>query len=296
MLGLWEACFNNFIFAEDYISKAYSGCWYIYRDEFKYIRFWLVPIGCLTVITTYVGIMSKDREWMPYSDRNTVSWGFAFTATAGVLTLLSIFCLVVDQLADYSERIYQKLLFERGLIPLTGEPSGAASIAYGLGPGSGFEIGPASRCGQESRTGVPSLFLTGSVPSAGQFGAPPGRLSSLLGGPSRKTPGTSALGTRSSAFHGESGVSIPILGRKAEVQGTSGAVASAKLREQLQTQRPPASGYGETGIMAGGAGDGGSMVSLSHVPLTSAGLTAPENTVLYAAGGRRAPITHDSAV
>ncbi len=42
-LGLWEVCFNHFIFAEDYISKAYDGCWYIYRQEFKYIRFWLNP-------------------------------------------------------------------------------------------------------------------------------------------------------------------------------------------------------------------------------------------------------------
>ncbi|VDN36120.1 unnamed protein product, partial [Dibothriocephalus latus] len=74
----------------------------------------------MTVITVYVGIMSKDREWMPYSDRNTVSWGYAFTATAGILTLLSIFCLIVDQLADYSERIYQKLLAEKGLIPVVG--------------------------------------------------------------------------------------------------------------------------------------------------------------------------------
>lgn len=42
-LGLWEVCFDNFIFAGDYISKAYDGCWYVFRQEFKYIRFWINP-------------------------------------------------------------------------------------------------------------------------------------------------------------------------------------------------------------------------------------------------------------
>lgn len=42
-LGLWEVCFNNFIFADDYISKAYDGCWYVFRQEFKYIRYWINP-------------------------------------------------------------------------------------------------------------------------------------------------------------------------------------------------------------------------------------------------------------
>lgn len=42
-LGLWEVCFDNFIFSHDYISKAYNGCWYIFRQEFKYIRYWINP-------------------------------------------------------------------------------------------------------------------------------------------------------------------------------------------------------------------------------------------------------------
>ena len=42
-LGLWEVCFDNFIFPADYISKAYDGCWYLFRQEFKYIRFWINP-------------------------------------------------------------------------------------------------------------------------------------------------------------------------------------------------------------------------------------------------------------
>ena len=42
-LGLWEVCFVNFVFSGDYISKAYNGCWYVFRQEFKYIRFWINP-------------------------------------------------------------------------------------------------------------------------------------------------------------------------------------------------------------------------------------------------------------
>jgi len=41
-LGLWEACFNNYIHPEDYVSKAYQGCWWIYYPEFWYIRTWLI--------------------------------------------------------------------------------------------------------------------------------------------------------------------------------------------------------------------------------------------------------------
>ncbi|PAA46518.1 hypothetical protein BOX15_Mlig032718g2, partial [Macrostomum lignano] len=42
-LGLWVSCFNNYIHPEDYVSKAYSGCWYIYYPEYYYIRSWLNP-------------------------------------------------------------------------------------------------------------------------------------------------------------------------------------------------------------------------------------------------------------
>lgn len=42
-LGLWVACFNNYIHPEDYVSKAYSGCWYVYYPEYYYIRPWLNP-------------------------------------------------------------------------------------------------------------------------------------------------------------------------------------------------------------------------------------------------------------
>jgi len=42
-LGLWEACFDNYIHPEDYVSKMYKGCWYVYWPEYDYIRDWLNP-------------------------------------------------------------------------------------------------------------------------------------------------------------------------------------------------------------------------------------------------------------
>lgn len=42
-LGLWMACFNGYVHPEDYVSKAYYGCWYIYYPEYYYIRSWLNP-------------------------------------------------------------------------------------------------------------------------------------------------------------------------------------------------------------------------------------------------------------
>ncbi|VDD81876.1 unnamed protein product [Mesocestoides corti] len=277
-LGLWEVCFKNFIFAEDYISKAYDGCWYIYRQEFKYIRFWINPpwfiiiqitsivnitfslgglililqnaagiettfctlssspiiflqsvvVACLTVITIVLGLMSKDRQWLPFSDRNTVGWGLGFSATAGILTLLSIFCLLVDQLAHYSEQIYHKLLEEKGITTVHSIPPDIAP-GHDNVPASGIsQPGPV---GTESRLGgVPSLFMTGSLPSVGggAGGGPATRIFSVLGG------AKSAILSK----YGETRTTIPGLAMKPEAQTTSGALVSARLRENLQSERP----------------------------------------------------------
>lgn len=42
-LGLWEACFNGFEYTSDYIGKAYYGCWWIFHQEYSYIREWIIP-------------------------------------------------------------------------------------------------------------------------------------------------------------------------------------------------------------------------------------------------------------
>ncbi|VDM25766.1 unnamed protein product [Hydatigera taeniaeformis] len=236
-LGLWEVCFDNFIFAGDYISKAYDGCWYVFRQEFKYIRFWINPLACLTVITIMMGLMSKDRMWLPFSDRNTVGWGLGFAATGGILMLLSIFCLIVDQVAHYSEQIYYKLLEEGGFLSTQPIPpdftSGVGEMSTRKLPIGASAVGTTS---ESKLGGVPSLFLTASLPSVagsresgGRHGGtgPAARISSVLGS------AKNALLTH----YGEARTTIPGMSLRSEVPATSGALASAKLRQDLQTER-----------------------------------------------------------
>ncbi|VDO03809.1 unnamed protein product [Rodentolepis nana] len=277
-LGLWEVCFNNFIFADDYISKAYNGCWYVFRQEFKYIRYWINPpwfiivqvlsivciilnlgslllilqnaagietkfcklsntpiiflqsvvVACLTSITITMSLMSKDRMWLPFSDRNRVGWGVGLASTAGILTCLSIICLFVDQMAHYSEQIYRKLLEERGVLAVQSLPPDLTSGYDNFPPPT---IPTAGAPLQSNLDGVPSLFMTGSLPSVVDSrdgdGGPAAKLQSILGG---------AKSARLSKY-GEMRSAIPGMPVQAEKATTSGALASAKLRENLKQGR-----------------------------------------------------------
>jgi hypothetical protein len=145
-LGLWGACFNGYVHPEDYVSKDYYGCWFIYWLEYKYIRDWLTPgwfisvqvFACLCFIcnivalimvlmnfkkigdqrkrsadsipilmqltallmymyiVTWVGVMSKDRNWLPRPDHNRVGWSFAMAVMAGFCSAYAFICLSVD--------------------------------------------------------------------------------------------------------------------------------------------------------------------------------------------------------
>ncbi|KAL5963489.1 hypothetical protein TSMEX_008738 [Taenia solium] len=309
-LGLWEVCFDNFIFAGDYISKAYDGCWYVFRQEFKYIRFWINPwietkfcrlsntpiiflqsvvVACLTVITIMMGLMSKDRMWLPFSDRNTVGWGLGLAATGGILMLLSIFCLIVDQLAHYSEQIYYKLLEEGGFLPAQSMPpdftSGAGELPTRTMPPGASAIGVAS---ESKLGGVPSLFLTASLPSvAGSMGSggrhggagPAARISSVLGS------AKSALLTR----YGETRTTVPGMSLRSEVPATSGALASAKLRQNLQCERPT-----EPVSTAAAVGAQSSNYSLRSLSLSGIGGKQEKPVIVY--GTSQGNILKDSAV
>ncbi|KAL3319165.1 hypothetical protein Ciccas_002177 [Cichlidogyrus casuarinus] len=67
-LGLWEACFNNFIFPDDYVSKAYRGCWYIYYPEFQYISYWLNPPWFYLVqILSIIALIGNLSSFLVYA-------------------------------------------------------------------------------------------------------------------------------------------------------------------------------------------------------------------------------------
>lgn len=50
-LGLWEACFEGYEHTSDYIGKAYYGCWWIFHQEYSYIRQWIMPSWFIAVQT-----------------------------------------------------------------------------------------------------------------------------------------------------------------------------------------------------------------------------------------------------
>ena len=43
-LGLWEGCFNNWVYHKDYTAKSYDGCWFLLGGSFKPI--WIKLSRC----------------------------------------------------------------------------------------------------------------------------------------------------------------------------------------------------------------------------------------------------------
>ncbi|VDP86078.1 unnamed protein product [Echinostoma caproni] len=153
-----------------------------------------------------MGVMSKDRQWLPRSDHNRVSWSFAFAVIAGFFTVICLFGLVTHYLSVESRIMMEDPSVRQKLLGSETKYGYAKSI-------SGFEAG----AGTESRLGgVPSLFtmpVTGSQLAPGSAGVGAGTASHL----SRATVAPGAVG--------------------ATTAGTSAATVSAKLRETLEAQR-----------------------------------------------------------
>ncbi|KAH8855878.1 hypothetical protein KSF78_0002179 [Schistosoma japonicum] len=266
-LGLWEVCFNEFIFPEDYVSKAYQGCWYIYYPEYKYIRFWLNPpwfyaiqilsiislicnlagllmiilvlcevygtkerkphfvviglqsvaLACFIVVTIYMGVMSKDRQWLPRPDLNMLSWSFAFAVLAGFFTIFCIFGLATHYLSVESKRFMQDPVLRQKLLKRNAYNTSLKDISY-------YDGRTAATDSKLGGTGtIPSLFTTIPSTFAGyQPGSQTGPTSTLM------APGKSSILSRGTIAPGAVG---------GTVHGTSAATVSAKLRESLEAQR-----------------------------------------------------------
>ncbi|VDQ04246.1 unnamed protein product [Trichobilharzia regenti] len=271
-LGLWEVCFENFIFPEDYVSKAYQGCWYIYYPEYKYIRFWLNPpwfyvvqilsiiclicnlagllmiililcevygtkerkphfiiiglqsiaLACFVIITIYMGVMSKDRGWLPRPDLNMLSWSFAFAVLAGFFTVFCLFGLVTHYLSVESKRLMQDPIMRQKLLGSEGYYKSQRQLShYDVTEKGGVGAPTESKLGGTGT--VPSLFTTVPSTFAGyQPGSQTGPTSTLM------APGMSSILSRSTIAPGAVG---------GNAAGTSAATVSAKLRESLEAQR-----------------------------------------------------------
>ncbi|XP_074656550.1 uncharacterized protein LOC141909813 [Tubulanus polymorphus] len=48
-LGLWEACFDGYTHPQDYNSKSYVGCWWVFSHEYRPIWEWLCPPWFISV-------------------------------------------------------------------------------------------------------------------------------------------------------------------------------------------------------------------------------------------------------
>ncbi|CAH8509027.1 unnamed protein product [Dicrocoelium dendriticum] len=153
-----------------------------------------------------MGAMSKDREWMPRSDHNRLSWSFAFVVLSGFFSVFCLFGLVTHHLSVESRILMEDPSVREKLL-------GSDAKSTHLKSTSGFDIGP----GTDSRLGgVPSLF---TVPQTGSLFGP---------GSTFLAPGASSALSRGTVAPGAIG---------AAAQGTSAATVSAKLRQTLEAQK-----------------------------------------------------------
>lgn len=166
-----------------------------------------VLVACLVIMVITMGVMSKDRQWLPRSDHNRVSWSFAFAVISGFFTLICLFGLVTHYLSVESRLMMEDPTIRQKLLGSEPRYGYAKSV-------SGYDVG----AGTESRLGggVPSLFtmpMTGSQLAPGSVMIGAGTASHL----SRATVAPGAVGPTTA--------------------GTSAATVSAKLRETLEAQR-----------------------------------------------------------
>lgn len=93
-LGLWEACFDGYVHPQDYNSKVYRGCWWIFSPEYRPIWEWLDPpwfIGCQVLVVlllltqignTFIVTMNHLRCCSP-------GQAFALNMLTGILSMVN---------------------------------------------------------------------------------------------------------------------------------------------------------------------------------------------------------------
>ncbi|GAA50309.1 hypothetical protein CLF_104357 [Clonorchis sinensis] len=172
--------------------------------------------------------MSKDREWMPRSDYNQVSWGFAFAVLSGFATVFCLFGLFTHFLSVESRIKMEDPSVRQKLLDVNAKHGYPRSV-------SGFDVGAATD--SKLGGGVPSLFTM--PPTGSQFG--PG--STMI------VPGTASALSRGTVAPGAVGTAA---------QGTSAATVSAKLRQSLEAQQAAILAANARAAESGGTGAGSS--------------------------------------
>ncbi|KAI8776886.1 hypothetical protein BgiMline_035150 [Biomphalaria glabrata] len=106
-MGLWEACFNDWTYYKDYLSKHYNGCWWIFHFEYKPVWGWLNPPWFLAIqimitlglilqfvtvimnIMYYVRCLPREKERKHVLSTSVMMW-IAFFLIATSVTIFGI--------------------------------------------------------------------------------------------------------------------------------------------------------------------------------------------------------------
>jgi len=96
-LGLWEACFDGFEYTSDYIGKAYFGCWWIFHQEYSYIREWIIPSWFIGVQTLQVfGLCLEIIGLILYPGAGSESHNTRRERMVSVIVGLAFACITVS--------------------------------------------------------------------------------------------------------------------------------------------------------------------------------------------------------
>ncbi|CAG0886162.1 unnamed protein product [Darwinula stevensoni] len=78
------------------LDHKFSGCHYVFSNEYQIIREWLLPTPLLFLAVVVFGSMCFSRDWLMYPNFNYISWSYGFAviamfshAAAGALLLLN---------------------------------------------------------------------------------------------------------------------------------------------------------------------------------------------------------------
>ncbi|CAD5117395.1 DgyrCDS6169 [Dimorphilus gyrociliatus] len=149
-IGLWEACFQNYIHYKDDKQEVYDGCWWILNPEDKYwkLREWLLPpwfITCqvlaiasiIICIVTCIMVMAIMLHFCPvlnHEYHQTFTIYFASALSFAKVMLIFIIGTIFGRLSEDWEWMprpdWNFLSWGYGFLIISGLGSIAAGVCY----------------------------------------------------------------------------------------------------------------------------------------------------------------------
>lgn len=136
----------------------------IWWTPFELNRLKSIPVCCYVIVVVAMGVMSKDREWMPRPDHNQVSWSFAFAVIGGFFTIFSFFHLIIHYFVyTWAPNVKHKGKSDYSELPLRDT---AGSTIYKSQQSSGFGAYPSGGSNLYSQAGVKPNPMVGVTSGA----------------------------------------------------------------------------------------------------------------------------------